>query len=325
MKTPGAVRRNTQLGTPTAIMRRFLAQPGFLLARIDQICSALHAQHARGETLAQAEFLLLLAHDATSDQVSLARALGVDTSTTAIILDNLVTRGLIARRPDPQDRRRALLSLTGPGKRQLRAVRAAYLQVHTALLEALPSAAAPTLLSALRHIGANPLSPAPRWIPEDRVAGIGSNDVTPAAPFLARRALQVFHAYFIQSAAAMNLTPRQFSVLFIIKRHPQLSQVGFARMFGLDPATSAFIMKKLDARGLLRREVASTDRRQRLYSLTPAGERTLLAAQPLVDKSERLAMHGLSSSQLAALVQQLQQIVRAHTHCLPFPGACFPV
>ncbi len=53
----------------------------------------LHPRSTRrslqGETLAQAEFLLLLAQADDRDQISLSRAAGVDKSTTAFILDNL--------------------------------------------------------------------------------------------------------------------------------------------------------------------------------------------------------------------------------------------
>src|SRR5690625_3315738 len=84
-----------------AIMRHFVAQPGFLLARIDQICTAIYREIAGEETLAQAELLLLLALLELPDQITLARAAGVDRSTTALILTNLEGRRLVARESHP--------------------------------------------------------------------------------------------------------------------------------------------------------------------------------------------------------------------------------
>src|SRR3954464_118675 len=65
-----------------AIMRHFLEKPGFLLARIDQICTSLYGDLSSGETLGQAEFLLLIDSFGVASQVALARAAGVDTSPT---------------------------------------------------------------------------------------------------------------------------------------------------------------------------------------------------------------------------------------------------
>jgi DNA-binding MarR family transcriptional regulator len=314
-------------GLPAPVMRRFIQQPGFLLARINQIAAAIHAGAFRAETLvetlAQAEFLLLLAASAHPDQISLARAAGVDTSTTALILGNLEARGLISKEPDPDDRRRLMLCLTAGGRRQLTQARAAFLETQRRLVEPLGADGAAELARRLRLIGDNPLSPAPVWTPEDRQAGVGANMVTGSPGFLTRRALQICEAYFLSCTESLNLTPRQFSVLFIVNRHPQLSQVGFARLFGLDPATSALIMKNLTGRKLLDRKVSSSDRRERLYSLTPEGKRVLEAAQPLVDRSERLVLRALEKPEVRQLVGQLQQIVKAHSGRLGFPGACF--
>jgi DNA-binding MarR family transcriptional regulator len=304
-------------------MRRFVSQPGFLLARVNQIYVALHNEVSNGRTPAQAEFLLLLASGGKPDQISLARAAGVDTSTTALVLANLETLGLIAREADPDDRRRSILHLTPSGRRQMAAVREAFLETQSRLIEPLTREAASDVSRMLRHIGANPMSPAPLWIPEDRHAGVGENAVTSSFGFLSRRALQVSEAYFVSCAESLSLTPRQFSALFIVNRVPQLSQVAFSRIFGLDPATCAVIMKNLAKRGLLDRRVSREDRRERLYSLTAAGKRTLDEAQPLVDKSERLVLHALSNAEVRRLVAQLLHLVRAHSARLAFPGAWF--
>ena len=317
------VSQSTPPALPAQVMRRFVSQPGFLLARINQIYVALHNEVSKGRTPAQAELLLLLASGETPDQISLARAAGLDTSTTALVLTNLEGQGLIVREPDPDDRRRSLLRLTSSGRRQMGGVRDAFLETQSRLVEPLEAAAAADVARMLRQIGANPMSPAPLWVPEDRHAGVGENIVTSSFGFLSRRALQVSEACFLACAESLNLTPRQFSALFIVNRIPQLSQVAFSRVFGLDPATCAVILKNLASRGLLVRRVSSEDRRERLYSLTAEGRAVLEAAQPMVDKSERLVLHALSNAEVRRLVTRLLQIVRTQSHRLAFPGAGF--
>lgn len=301
------------------VMQSFVSQPGFLLARVNQIYVALHNEVSHGETPAQAEFLLLLANSEKPDQASLARTAGVDTSTTTLVLDNLEARGLVARELDPDDRRRFVVSLTAAGRKQAGNTRTAFLETQCRLVSPLSQDDVGQFVQVLEEIGANPDSPAPLWLPQEA----GESLVTRSPGFLCRRALQVCEAYFVDCTAALNLTPRQYSVLFIVNRHPGLSQAAFARIFGLDPATCAVIMKNLATRRLLDRKVSSQDRRERLYSLTAAGEQALRAAKPLVDKSERRVLRGLSKTQVRELVSRLQAIVNAHSRRLAFPGVSF--
>ncbi len=46
----------------------------------------------------------------------LAEAVGVDAPYATLIVDSLQERGLVERQPDPEDRRRKLVTLTGPGR-----------------------------------------------------------------------------------------------------------------------------------------------------------------------------------------------------------------
>jgi len=300
-------------------MQSFVSQPGFLLARVNQIYVALHNEVSHGETPAQAEFLLLLANNEKPDQASLARSAGMDTSTTTLVLDNLEARGLVARESDPDDRRRCVVSLTTAGRKQVGNTRAAFMETQSRLVSPLSQGSVGHFLQMLQQIGADPDTPAPVWLPQEGTA----ERVAHSPGFLCRRALQVCEAYFLDCTASLNLTPRQYSVLFIVNRHPGLSQAAFARIFGLDPATCAVIMKNLATRRLLDRKISSRDRRERLYSLTAAGEQALRAARPLVDKSERLILRGLSRTQSRELVSRLQAIVKAHSRRLAFPGASF--
>jgi DNA-binding MarR family transcriptional regulator len=59
------------------------------------------------------------------DQVGLAHLLGLDRSTAGLVITNLERRGAIDRAPDPQDRRRRVLTLTKLGKQLLKDISAA--------------------------------------------------------------------------------------------------------------------------------------------------------------------------------------------------------
>jgi DNA-binding MarR family transcriptional regulator len=300
-----------------AIMARFQTKPGFLLARIDQICTSIYGGASAGETLAQAEFMLLLEALGAIPQITLARAAGVDKSTTAYVLDNLQQRGWVARAACSDDRRRALVSLTPDGASRMDRVRDDYAELQRQLVEPLDEAELPHLAAMLHKLGANPMSPAPLWTPACHPA-LGVLDG--ATSFLCRRALQLFHAQFLSSTRALNITIRQFSLLFILSVRPSITQVGFARLLGVDPSTCAVIMRNLVSRGLLACGRSPQDRRERVYMITAQGEALLAEAQPLVDRSERLVFRGEPASQIRWLVRQLQAMVHAHSHRLRFPG-----
>jgi DNA-binding MarR family transcriptional regulator len=303
-------------GVDRAIMGQFLTKSGFLLARVDQICTSLYGELSSGETLAQAEFLLLLDGLGPAPQIRLARAAGVDTSTTAYILANLGTRGWIARCADQTDRRRAVVTLTPDGASRATTIRADYAELQRQLMAPLEPAASARLRTILGRIASSPQGPAPIWTAE---AGTPALDDAPS--FLARRALQLFQGQFLASLRPFNLTPRQFSLLVILSILPETTQVGFARLFGLDPSTCGVVMRNLARRGLIEGEASSGDRRARDYRITKAGREIFGQAEPLAEQSERLVFRGEPQAEIAWLVAQLQHLVRAHSHRLRYPGA----
>jgi long-chain acyl-CoA synthetase len=75
-------------------------------------------------SLPQYRVLALLGDGSTASSV-LARQLAVSPPTVTAVVDGLVARGLVERRPDPEDRRRLTLLLTRDGKRLLAAADAA--------------------------------------------------------------------------------------------------------------------------------------------------------------------------------------------------------
>jgi len=302
----------------SAIMARFVVKPGFLLARIDQISTSIHGALSDGETLAQAELLLLLDGLGPVPQITLARAAGIDKSTTAYVLDNLQKRGSIDRTPCSDDRRRALVTLTAEGASRIDRIRDDYARLQTDLSAPLDPIDLPRLLALLHKLGSNPMSPAPLWLPACHPA-IGVLDG--AVSFLCRRVLQLFQAQFVACTAAQKLTLRQFSLLVILAMRESITQVGFARLFGIDPSTCAVILKGLLARGLITAAASPQDRRERIYAITDAGRAILVEVQPHVDRSERLVFRGESAAHIRWMIRQLQAVVHAHSDRLRFPGA----
>jgi DNA-binding MarR family transcriptional regulator len=106
----------------TALYRR----PGFMLRRAHQIAVSLFLEET-GElniTTTQFGILHLLRHSPGLDQITVAKLLGLDRSTTGMVLAKLERRGLIGRRIGARDRRTRTLALTSAGDAMLKRLKA---------------------------------------------------------------------------------------------------------------------------------------------------------------------------------------------------------
>ena len=116
--------------------------PGHHIRRLQQIAVAIFLQETEpfGVTPVQYAALQGVAIAPGIDQRTLARTIGLDTSTTGGVLDRLEARGLLMRNANPEDRRVRLLSITAEGQALLRSVTPAMLRAQQRILEPLPPA-----------------------------------------------------------------------------------------------------------------------------------------------------------------------------------------
>jgi DNA-binding MarR family transcriptional regulator len=93
--------------------------PIALARRFTQICIASLAEVVAAADLTPMQYALLpnLRDQPEMDQNSLAARLGVDRNSTSVLVQQLVTRGLVERHVSEADRRARLLRLTPKGER----------------------------------------------------------------------------------------------------------------------------------------------------------------------------------------------------------------
>ena len=96
-------------------------RPGFMIRRVHQIAVSLFVEETGklGVTNRQYGILFVLKHRPRIDQISVANLLGLDRSTTGIVLKKLEGNGLVVRSMGVHDRRRHSLQLTRSGERLL--------------------------------------------------------------------------------------------------------------------------------------------------------------------------------------------------------------
>lgn len=139
--------------------------PGHAIRRLHQIAVAIFLQEGaeHGLTPVQYAAMQTLATSPGIDQRSLARAIGLDTSTLGGVIDRLEGRGLVQRQASREDRRVRLLVLTEAGSALLERAIPGMRRAQERILEPLQPADRERFMRLLRTlvVANNELSRAP--------------------------------------------------------------------------------------------------------------------------------------------------------------------
>lgn len=102
---------------PPRTLGPLYARPGFLLWRAHHIAVSIFSDECRefGITAPQHAVLSVVQQVAGTDQAGVSRMAGLDRFTTALVLSNLIKRGLIVREKGSRDRRRYCLQISPLG------------------------------------------------------------------------------------------------------------------------------------------------------------------------------------------------------------------
>ena len=88
----------------------------------------------RGATRQQYALLAALDERGPASQAALGRTGGIDPSDMVALVNDLVAQGVVARTPDPSDRRRNVVTITATGRRRLRQLDATVAELQDDLL-----------------------------------------------------------------------------------------------------------------------------------------------------------------------------------------------
>lgn len=139
---------------PDAADYRLDDQIGYLLRLASQRHATIFLENAaHGLTPTQFAVLVRLDELGECSQNELGRRAAMDVATVKGVVDRLRAKGLIRLRPDPDDRRRTLISLSMADSGLLPALHAAGREITRLTLKPLTKAEQKTLLRLIRKIG----------------------------------------------------------------------------------------------------------------------------------------------------------------------------
>jgi DNA-binding MarR family transcriptional regulator len=90
---------------------------------------------------------------------------------------------------------------------------------------------------------------------------------------------------------------------------PGLEQVRIAHEVGVDRATMANVIARLETRGLLRRTASKADKRLKLVFLTPKGRKLLDQIEAPAAQAHARTVAALGDAERAAFLRSLQALV----------------
>jgi DNA-binding MarR family transcriptional regulator len=135
-----------------------------------------------------------------------------------------------------------------------------------------------------------------------------SFDFRHAPGHLIRRAHQRAVAVFMEETAGFDVTPVQFAILNVLIDEPGTDQVTLASRVQFDAATSGSVIGRLEARGWVRREADTHDRRRKLLWLTPEGEQVAQKMKAAATRAQSRMLAPLSGRGAQTLLRLLARM-----------------
>jgi DNA-binding MarR family transcriptional regulator len=123
---------------------------------------------------------------------------------------------------------------------------------------------------------------------------------------LRRAQLAVFQD-FVETMAALDVTPAQFSVLLLIAHNPGVNQAQIGEALAIKPANLVVMLNRLEARGVAQRR-RGADRRARVLALTAAGATLLRRLETRAAEHERRQVARLGGAEKRRLLRLLAKL-----------------
>ncbi|MEN9771057.1 MAG: hypothetical protein RLZZ180_2687 [Pseudomonadota bacterium] len=139
-----------------------------------------------------------------------------------------------------------------------------------------------------------------------------SFDFAKAPAHQIRRAHQIAVAMFMQEAQGFDVTPVQFAVLNALMDEPGQDQVSLSARVAFDAATSGSVIGRLEAKGWVRRQADTLDRRRKRLWITPEGREVALQLKRTANRTQRRLMAPLRGEERQQLLGLLSKLVGAH-------------
>jgi DNA-binding MarR family transcriptional regulator len=132
---------------------------------------------------------------------------------------------------------------------------------------------------------------------------------------IARRLHQICVARTSEIVGKAGLTPLQYGVLIHLSKltgKPGIEQYSLAGRLNVDRNTASLLVEQLVQKGLVERRVNGVDRRARLLSLTPKGEKVYAQLRPAHLAANEAIFAPIASRERKLLINLLIRVIEGN-------------
>ncbi len=142
---------------------------------------------------------------------------------------------------------------------------------------------------------------------------------------LIRRTHQIGLSIFAESFKDLDITPLQFSIMWILNQHPRLDQITLAKSVALDTATCSNIVTRLETKGVIQRKINPANKRAKLASLTKKGKQLLTRAEEPMAYVQKKLIAPLNAEEKKQFLKCLQKLVDTNNELSRAPFQYMPL
>ncbi|MDN7674930.1 MarR family transcriptional regulator [Burkholderia oklahomensis] len=130
--------------------------------------------------------------------------------------------------------------------------------------------------------------------------------------FLIRRLNQIHIALFFECCKGFDITPVQYGLLTTLNERPGLDQTSLCAEVGVDRTTMADVLRRLEERGLVKREPSPLDGRQKLATISAKGTRIMNEMYDSMREAQVRFMEPLSAKERTEFVRMMMALVEGN-------------
>ena len=126
---------------------------------------------------------------------------------------------------------------------------------------------------------------------------------------LIRRFHQIGLSILDSELQGLDVTPLQFSIMWVLQKHSGIDQVTLAQYVALDRTTCSNIVTLLEKKGRLRRKTDPMNKRAKLVYLSASGKKLLEKATRPMENTQKKMLEPLSAEEKKVFLSCLQKLV----------------
>ena len=130
--------------------------------------------------------------------------------------------------------------------------------------------------------------------------------------YVIRRLHQIADGYYAQETAGLGITPVQYGALLVIRAHPGIDQLRLGQALRCDRTTISGVVRRLQAKNLIRRRTGKSDRRAKALFVTPSGEQMIKRLAVAAGRAERRILSGLTAGERRRALELLARVVQLY-------------